>query len=274
MHSEAMYSVLMAVYAGESPQYLKHSMDSIFQQTVPPNDFVLVCDGNLTAGLDCVINDFQTKYPCVLNVLRMSENKGLAAALNFGLQHCKYEIVARMDSDDIAFPNRIKKQLNAIHDVDVLGSAVMEFQLIPGDTSTLRITPSTQDEIIKFARWRNPFNHPGVMFRKSMIFQVGGYENYSLCEDYHLWVKILLAGGRVRNISDPLVYMRVGGGLFKRRGGVKYLKSMLNFRRWLWKVGFISRVDLCLAVISHALFCLIPNKVRQFLYRNFLRMKY
>ena len=110
----ADYSVLMSVYKKENPEYLKTAIDSMLNQSVATNDFVLVCDGPLTDSLDEVISNFEKTNPGLFNVVRLPENKGLALALNEGITHCKNEIVARMDSDDFSKPDRIEKQLKAM----------------------------------------------------------------------------------------------------------------------------------------------------------------
>lgn len=95
------YSVLMSVYHGEKAEYLRLSANSILSQTVPTNDFVLMCDGPLTEELDAVIEDLLREHSDVLHVIRLEENRGLGDALNAGIQYCKNELIARMDSDDI-----------------------------------------------------------------------------------------------------------------------------------------------------------------------------
>ena len=264
------YSVLMSVYDGDYPEFLKQSMESIFVQTAPTDDFVLVCDGQLTDDLNRVLNDYSNSYKS-LHIVRMSENKGLAEALNFGLGFCKHEIVARMDSDDIAMPHRIERQLAKLDGVAVLGSAVLEFHHSVNDAKTLRITPSENSEIHKFAKRRNPFNHPSVMFRKSAVLEVGGYEKFMLCEDYQLWIKILMSGGKGKNIPEPLLYMRVGSGLYERRGGYSYFKTMHSFRRWLRQINFITSIDYFVLVLAHAISCVVPTGLRGILYGRFLR---
>ena len=105
------YSVLMSVYAKESAQNLRQAMESMLRQTMPPDDFVLVCDGPLTPELDSVIEAKHIEMGQVLQVIRMPQNGGLGHALNEGLKHCKNELVARMDSDDISAEERCEKQL-------------------------------------------------------------------------------------------------------------------------------------------------------------------
>ena len=100
------YSVLMAVYSKEQPEHLRQAMESIYNQTVPTNNFVLVCDGPLTGELDAAISDMQERFGASLEIVRLANNGGLGNALNEGIKHCKNELIARMDSDDIAYPDR------------------------------------------------------------------------------------------------------------------------------------------------------------------------
>ena len=259
------YSVLMSVYAGENSEFFKSSIESMLAQTVPTDDFILVCDGPLTPALDKVIAEFEE-----LKVMRLPQNQGLAEALNIGLRHCKYELVARMDSDDISLPHRIEQQLKL--NKDIVGSAIQEFISKPGDASTLRSLPTDQTNILRFAKRRNPFNHPSVLYRKSAVLKAGGYENYPLCEDYQLWVKMLMAGNSAANIPEPLVYMRVGSGLYKRRGGISYFKIMLKFRRWMYGIGFSGPIDFCYCLLVHAVSCFAPDSLRRFIYTKLLRV--
>ena len=265
------YSVLMSVYAGENSEFLSQSIESMIKQTVPSNNFVLVCDGSLTNELDLVVARYESENPDVFHVVRLEKNVGLAMALNAGLKHCENEYVARMDSDDIASPNRMQKQLDAINDADILGCYVSEFTTKPGDSQTVRVVPTNQEDIKAFARRRNPFNHPSVLYKKSSVLQAGGYEKFPLCEDYHLWIKMLLNGCTAVNISEPLVYMRVGSGMHKRRGGWAYFKSMLNFRRWMRQAGFSSLSDFWFCAAGHFVSCLIPKSMRKWMYNKFLR---
>ena len=268
------YSVLMSTYAGENPDFLRKSMKSVFNQTVSTNNFVLVCDGVLTPPLENVIKNFKRRYGSILCIVRMPKNLGLPIALNIGLANCLYEVVARMDSDDIAHPARMERQLAEMDGIDILGSSVIEFATTLNDLKTQRKTPLNRCEIIEFAKRRNPFNHPSVMYRKSKVLEAGGYEQFSLCEDYQLWVKMIMAGCNVKNLKEPLLYMRVGSGLYKRRGGVKYFLTMFKFRRWLKNVGFCGQKDFVISMLYHAFSCFSPSFVRRYFYEKFLREKF
>ena len=162
------YSVLMSVYHKEKPEYFRAAIESILNQTVKTNDFVIVCDGPLNEGLDNVITEVVTANPGLFNIYRMTENKGLAIALNNGILQCKNQIIARMDSDDISRNDRMEKQLKAMkeHNADIVSSNLIEFDGDVSNTTLTRQVPESHKDIVAFAKKRTPFNHPAVMYRK------------------------------------------------------------------------------------------------------------
>ena len=265
------YSVLMSVYYREKSEFLYEAMQSIAQQTIPTNDFVLVCDGPLTESLEEVIDGMQNVFGEVLNVVRLFENKGLGNALNEGLKYCKNDLVARMDSDDIAHSDRCEKQLEAyikIPDMGILSSGVLEFSDTPYIITGKRNVPRTNAEIVAYSRRRNPMNHPVVMFRKSKVQEVGGYsERFHLFEDYYLWVRMLRQGIKAHNLSEYLLSMRTPTDMFKRRGGLRYAKNMIEFRWWMYASGWSSLIDFMVSAIPQMIICILPNKLRKDFYR-------
>lgn len=147
------YSVLMSVYYKENSEYLKQAIESIQAQTFPTDDFVLVCDGPLNQELDSVIKKKQQEMKNILNVVRLKKNAGLGNALNKGIQQCKNELVARMDSDDISYPDRCEKQLmvfNTYPEISVCSGIVEEFATNPKVVESRRVPPETQEEIREF----------------------------------------------------------------------------------------------------------------------------
>jgi len=269
----AEYSVLMSVYYKEKAEHLRVSIESMLAQTVLTNDFVIVCDGALTAELDEVIDAFVKSQDSIFNIVRLPENVGLGQALNEGLAHCKNEIVARMDSDDIAMPNRCEMQLAKMNELelDIISGTVNEFE---GDISQIfstRTLPETHEEILKFAKKRNAFNHPCVMFKKSSVESAGGYKPFHLCEDYYLWVRMLQNGARGYNIQEPVLYMRAGDEMYKRRAGFKYLRSMVKFRWYMKRSGFSGWGDFLVSSGGQMLTALSPQKVRRYIYNKKLR---
>lgn len=267
------YSVLMSVYIKEKPEYFKEAVDSILDQTVKTNDFVIVCDGPLTEGLNKVIADYVTTYSGLFNVYRLEKNMGLAKALNNGILQCKNEIIARMDSDDVSAPTRMEEQLKAMREqqADIVGSNIIEFVGDISNTKNTREVPEEHGDIMRFAKKRSPFNHPSVMYRKTAVVQAGFYEDYRYFEDYNLWVTMLHQGFKGYNIQKNLVYMRAGEDMYKRRGGISYVGCIYRFNRHLRQMGFISMPSFLSGVIIRTVVSLIPNGVRSRLYKKILR---
>lgn len=266
--SDTGYSVLISVYLKTDPKALKKSLESLFAQTVTSDDIVVVADGPLSPETEQVLSEAGDK----INLIRLSENSGLGEALNEGLKHCRYELVARMDDDDISVPERMEKQLNAFEkeeELDIISGTVEEFINEPGDSEGARKLPLEHEDIVAFSKKRNPFNHPAVMFRKTSVLEAGGYnQDFPLFEDYSLWARMLMRGSFGRNLEDTLVYMRVDDKTYLRRGGFKYAKDMLRFHRWLRKEKWTSLKDYMTGALPHALVCILPNALRKGIYKK------
>lgn len=266
------YSVLMSVYYKEKPDFLREAMKSILHQSVPTDDFVLICDGPLTPELDSVILDMQAAFGEVLHVFRLEKNVGLGNALNFGLKQCRNELVARMDSDDISLPDRITLELEVFEkypELSIVSGTIEEFSDSPEKITGLRKVPESHADIVQFSKTRNPFNHPCVLFKKTDIEKVGGYdERFPLFEDYYLWVRLLQSGYKGRNLQTPLLLMRTPAEMYLRRGGAKYAKDLLAFYRWLKQTRWIGMKELLFSALPHAMVCVLPNGVRKFIYKK------
>ena len=269
------YSVLMSVYHKEKAQYLRESIKSVMEQTVPPDDFVLVCDGPLTKELDAEIENAQQKYGKILQVVRLERNQGLKNALNAGLPLCKYELGARMDSDDICHKERAKMQLQCFRrrpDLGIVSGTVEEFAGSIDHTVSVKTLPRTDYEIRKYAKLRSPFNHPAVMYKKTLVLGVGGYPGPNLYEDYALWINLLAAGVKGHNLPQTLVYMRVDSGLYGRRGGWEYVKKAADFRWRLYKEKkYCSLWESLYSICGAAAVALVPTNLRKRIYRGVLR---
>ena len=268
------YSVLMSVYYKERPEYLKASIESIQAQTYPAKDFVLVCDGPLTPELDAVIEEKKTALGAVLQVVRLEKNSGLGKALNAGLTNCKCELVARMDSDDIAYPDRCERQMTVFNtkpEVSICSGIVEEFSSSPEDVDARRVPPETNEEILAFAKTRNPFNHPCVMYKKSAVEAVGSYQDFYLLEDYYLWLRMLMAGYQGYNIQAPLVNMRAGADMYKRRAGAKYAKAQASLFKFMKNKGFIGTGQYLRSCVVRGGSALAPNWLRRLMFERVLR---
>lgn len=272
--NEIKYSVLMSVYHKEQPEYLRDSINSMLNQTIEPDEIVLVKDGPLTEALEKVIYEYKDNP--ILNVVELKENVGLGKALNIGLTKCKNEIVARMDTDDISEVERCETQIKFFEDpsISVVGSSVAEFIDNTNNVIAYKSVVEDHEQITRDMKYRNPMNHPTVMFRKKDVESVGSYKHWFLNEDYFLWIRMLEKGFRFKNINKPLVKMRITDETYMRRGGWKYFITQKNLFDYMLKnkiiglkeyiynnsVRFIARV-------------LIPNRVRKYLYLHLLRKK-
>lgn len=268
------YSVLMSVYIKEKAEYLKRAITSIQEQTLPTNDFVLVCDGPLTSELDSVIAEKQREMSTILNIIRIKDNIGLGGALNQGIKYCKNELVARMDSDDIAYPDRCKKQVllfNTHLEVSICSGTVEEFSASEDMVDAKRTLPEKNSEILEFSKKRNPFNHPCVMYKKSAVEAVGSYQDFYLLEDYYLWLRMLMAGYQGYNIQEPLLRMRAGSDMYKRRSGLKYAKTQKELFKYMKKEEFISNSQYIKSCLIRSGSSLAPNWLRKLMYECILR---
>ena len=268
------YSVLMSVYYKEKPEYLRQAMDSMIHQTVLTDDFVLVCDGPLTVELDAVIAEKQQELGNVLNVVRLEKNGGLGNALNEGIKHCRHELIARMDSDDISYPERCEQQIEVFNnkaDISVCSGIVEEFSKDPAQVDARRVLPENDVDIRKFAKKRNPFNHPCVMYKKSAVEAAGSYQDFYLLEDYYLWVRMLIAGCQGYNLQIPLLHMRAGSEMYRRRAGWKYAKSQKKLLKYMKKMKFIKFNDYIKWVIIRGGVAVMPNYLRQYMFITLLR---
>lgn len=266
------YSVLMSVYYKEKPEYLKQSIESMLNQTVPTNDFVIVCDGPLTPELDEVLENYKKQKPEVFNVARLERNVGIGAAANEGLKYCKNDLVAKMDADDIALTNRCEKELELLlnEDLALVGSYIDEFQN-DGEIVSVRKVPTEYSEILKYAKQRDPFNNQTVIYRKSAVLKVGGYSDLKRCEDYDLYVRILAAGYKARNIPESLVKYRLTSDTFERRGNFDNLKGFVIVRWKIHRSGFSGLMDFVIPCVGQIFLSVIPGKFRASVYSKLLR---
>lgn len=267
-----MFSVLISIYSKENPKHLSQALDSIIHQSLQPTEIILIKDGTLTSELEEVIVKFQKKYPIIYSI-NLSTNQGLGKALNEGLKHCTYDIVARMDTDDIALPNRFKKQVNFMRnhpEIDACSAWIDEFIDSPNNIISRRTLPETPEELYKFGKSRNPLNHPAVMFRKSAVIKAGGYQHFPLFEDYYLWVRMIMNGSKLYNLQEPLLYFRSSTEMYKRRGGLKYALTEIKFQILLHKIGYISIYQMFRNCCTRFIARIIPNQLRGFLYKRIL----
>lgn len=267
------FSVLLSLYHKESPYFLRQSLDSVFSQTLPPDEVVLVEDGPLTMELHAVVNEYKAKHK-EMKVVWIEKNGGLGNALNEGLRHCSHDLVARMDTDDVSKPYRFEKQvayMEAYPDVAVVGAWIDEFVETTDDVKSTRKLPQEHEAIYKFGKKRNPINHPVVMFRKRAVEAVGSYQPMPLFEDYYLWAKMLCGGFKFHNIPEALLFFRISPAMYRRRGGVKYALKEIRFQMEMMQLGYINFGNMCRNVGMRFCARVLPYRTRSWVYKNFLR---
>lgn len=263
----------MSVYKNDSPEWFETAVMSVINQTSKPSEIILIRDGEVPEKLNNKINELVKKFPLIK--LHINKNNlGLGLTLQKGIELSSHEIIARMDSDDYSVPTRFETQLKALidNDLDLVGSHVKEFVDDIENVQNEKKVPITQEEIKDFAKSRNPFCHPSVMFRKSKVLESGNYQDMKLCEDYYLWIRMIQKGCKVANIDDFLVYMRVSLDLYARRGGYKYYKSQKQLLKFMWKTKFINWFTYTKnTIVRFIVQVLMPNKLRQKFYEKKLR---
>lgn len=265
----------MSVYYKEKAEYLKLALDSIINQTLKPDEIVLVQDGKLTEELQAAITEYLQKYPDIFKTYALKQNKGLGKALNFGMQKCSYEIIARMDTDDIAEPNRFELQINEFKqdkELMLCGGQIAEFVNKPTEITGYRNVPLKHNEILSFAKKRNPFNHMTVMFKKQAVQNVRGYADMPYFEDYWLWSRILKLGYKAKNIDQVLVRVRAGQDMIARRGGLNYARCIIRFEKALHSIGIINFAEMICYITMRSVVAIMPESLRLFIYRWKLRV--
>jgi glycosyltransferase involved in cell wall biosynthesis len=274
-----MFSALISIYYKENPAFLKASIQSVFEQTLPPDEIVIVKDGPLTPELDTVLDDYQKQYPNIVKVFAMSRNLGLGVSLTFGLEQCSNELVARVDTDDINLPFRFEEQYNMLTnhpELDLVGFNTAEFEHDPALAHMYRVLPEKPAEIYKFGKRRCPVNHPTVMFRKSKVIEAGNYIRLKInmgIDDYYLWMRMLNKGMQFYNIQKVGVLCRVGNDMISRRHGFRYFKSEMDCFSRGFKIGYISLCDFFIALTTRGFVRVVPKSTTKSFYNRFLRQK-
>ena len=270
------YSILMSVYAKEKPEHLIQSIDSMLKQTVFPEQFVIVKDGPLTEELEGVLSRYQSEHNELFTLVALEQNSGLAIALDAGLEVCRNELVARMDSDDISLPTRCEKQLEKFSENEnlaVLGTNIDEFDSSPDNVKRSRVVPSEYEQILKRIRRREPFNHPTIMFKKSEVIRCGGYGTLRRCQDFDLFSRMMNMGCYAENINESLLLFRADEGNYKRRKGKKSSEGYMTVMKLNYKRGYCSWTDMMYARFAQFALWVMPTGVMKWVSDTFLRKK-
>ncbi|GAB3074048.1 glycosyltransferase [Corynebacterium aquatimens] len=241
-------TVLMAVYRGTTASELETALNSLYSQSRPAEEILVVRDGPVEGGVDKLLRDGRVE------TLMLERNQGLGRALAHGFARVTTEFVARLDSDDAATAQRLEKQLEFMRahpEIAVVGSAMQEFSVeegadgeADGDAWKLggvRRLPEEHAQIAQYTRLNSPMNHPSVMMRTAAVRAVGGYRPMHNMEDYDLWARLIAAGQRLHNMPEPLTYFRVSDAQFRRRTTRETRAAERAMQDALVSYGLISR---------------------------------
>lgn len=270
------FSICTSVYKNDKPEFVRVALDSMLvRQSEKPSEIVLVQDGPVPEELSTLLQEYEGIYPTIMHVIRLERNGGLGNALKLGVENAKYDICARMDSDDICLPNRFEKQLaylQAHSECDIVGGQMTEFIDSPDNIVGRREVPLSNEEIYQFMKSRCALNHVTVMFRKEAVLKAGNYQDWFWNEDYYLWVRMMKVGCKFANIPDVAVNVRSGADQYARRGGKKYFDSEIGIKKLMLKEGLITRSQFVINYLERFIIQLmLPNSIRGWVFRTFAR---
>ncbi|WP_336652220.1 MULTISPECIES: glycosyltransferase [unclassified Leucobacter] len=270
--SQAPFSLLLPVYAGDDPGFLRLAFaSSVDGQRLRPAEAVIVQDGPVPDALAREIERIAAGSPVPVRMVRLPENRGLTAALNAGLEVCTQPVVARMDADDVSLPERFERQWELLQQgFDLVGTGMVEFEHDPQQPVSQRVPPVGAQRIRDHARTHNPFNHPTMMYRVAALDRVGRYQPFGRMEDYWLGIRLIDSGARVENIAEPLLAYRVGSGAFARRGGWAEARTEWRLQREMLRMGFVTRGQYLRNVVMKGAYRLMPASVKRVLFRGLI----
>lgn len=262
------FSVLISIYRKENPLWFREALDSVFAQTVQPAEIVLVEDGPLTPELYGVIDEYSKKYP-IFNIVKNETNLGLGLALRNGVLAANYDILARMDTDDIIPKHRFETQLAKIEEgYDVVSCWSTLFLNEKNNIIAVKTRPEYHDDIVKLAHKRSPVCHAAAFMRKAAVIEAGNYLHRQYYEDYNLWVRMIMKGAKFYNVQESLYDVRTTEAQLNRRAGFSYLKNELKYLKEFYNMGFYTLGDLIKNSSIRIVARLMPNGMREMVFKK------
>ncbi len=274
INSDVGISVVMAVYKNDNFLFFEESIKSLLLQTLLPKEIIIVIDGQVDNNIRDVLHKFHDNK--LFRFINLTENNGLANALNVGINQAKYDLIARMDADDICFPERLEKQIDFMfkEDLDIVGGQIIEFGTNIKDVISERKVPLLHNDMIKFLKLRSPFSHPTIVFKKNVFTSLEGYSLTVFPEDYDFFVRAYLNGFKFGNLNESVLWFRLGNNYseaIKRRWGIEYAKNEYKLYKHFLHIGFFKTSDFLKAVLLKIPVRLLPFFVYKYIYFNILR---
>jgi glycosyltransferase involved in cell wall biosynthesis len=262
------FTLLLSVWDGDQPEHLLQAFCSaVDEQRLRPAQVVIVRDGPVRDELDACLADLHKTSPVPVTLVTLESNRGLGPALDAGMAASQFDVIARMDADDVAMPHRFEVEIPLIAEADIVGAGLLEFVDDIENVVGQRVPPTDPEQIQRYARMHDPFNHPTVVYRRQAVQAAGGYGDLPLMEDYALFARMLQNGARAVNVAEPLVYYRVGATAFKRRGGADLLRSELRLQREFRRQRFTTPAEYARNVMVRGGYRLIPWWARRAVYK-------
>ena len=275
MIEDIKFSVLMPVYYRDNAEYFVTAFNSVINQTLIPNEILIIEDGPLDDIFEKIVLEKEKKYPNLVRVIRLEKNIGIGRVRALAMKECKFDYVAFMDSDDISNRERFEKQINYIKNnpnVDVVGAYITEFDGQPENIYSKRVLPTTNEEIYNYGKFRMPVNNPTLILKRQSVLNAGNYQLFNAFEDYECYARMLKLGYQFANIPEFLVNMRAGQEMMSRRKGIKYfLTCEIPCMNAMKKSGYINLKEYIRNVTLKFMLRVIPNWFRNWIYKRFLR---
>ncbi len=267
------FSVSICVYYKDNPEWFELAVQSILNQTIKPNEVVLVVDGPSPENLSKIIKKYEKNN--IFKIIWLPNNLGHGNARRVGLENTSNELVALMDADDICLPNRFEQQLKYFEDnpeLDIVGGDIAEFIDLESNIVGKRVVPQKDKEIKDYMKKRCPFNQMTVMFKKSSVMKAGGYLDWFCDEDYYLWIRMFLNKAIFANTGTVLVNVRVGKDMYARRGGIKYFLSEAKLQKFMYRKGLINFPRAFINIFQRLILqVLMPNWIRALVFKYLAR---
>ena len=274
------FSALICVYERDNIDYFIEACDSVFDQTLFPNEIILVVDGPVSIQLKNSIIEIERKIhelDCKYKIVWLKQNMGHGIARQTGLEQCTYGLVALVDADDINYVDRFKLQVDYFKfnpHTSVLGSQIREISHSSKRPLRLKTVPCGSEALSIYLKTRCPFNQMSVMFKKQDVLNSGGYIDFFHNEDYHLWIRMRINGYIFANLPTITVDARINESFYNRRGGLKYFLSEVKIQRYMLKNGVISLGLYALNIgIRFLVQIVTPPRIRGKIFQLLFRMK-
>lgn len=265
------FSSIISVYKNDNPGHFVSALKSLLNQTLKPDEIIILIDGSISEDMDLVIDELSQNS--IIKVVRLLKNVGRGLARDKAIKEARYDLIAMMDADDISVEDRFQKQIEYYlkTDADVIGGYIEEFINSPGDLKSFRRVPLEHEEIVKFSKWRQPMNHPTIIFKREAYLKIGGYKNLKMLEDFDLFYRMIASGMVFVNIPDVLVRMRYSEAQQSRRSGLAYFREEYQVLKEMYANDFLNPFEFIGNVVIRFSIRMLPLGFARLFYKSILR---